>query len=645
MLPEVVAGETQALSPTCPDLTALSLYKRSNNLSEAENRIALARADLIRAYMKEKDKAKTAKQSVVKAGMVFIQGYNTGHLLPKVFEVLGKTSFQTVQTWIKKWLDSDCDYTALATQYGNRKGQRKVTEDEFNSALSFALHPNRLRMAEITRLTKMSLQRRGIPTPSHESTIRRALEDWRDTYYDKWVFCREGEKALNDKVLPYLERDAGLLDVGDVLVADGHTLNFQVLHPFTGKPVRMTMVTWYDWASCMPAGWEIMPTENVQCVAASLRRAILTLGKMPKVAYLDNGKAFKAKLFTDKDIDFEETGFYGMFARLGMETIFAWPYNAQSKPVERFFGTFSGIERLMPTFSGTSIQDKPAHLLRNERLHKQMHEKKYGGWVPTVEEADQIIAGWVNEYAGRAHAGLKGLRPRDVFDAGKGPGVDPVALRFLMMSMEIKSVGRNGIHFMGRNYYDVELYGYKRRVLIRYDLEDLSEIYVYDEAGKKEICAARPIQPVHPVAKLTGIKEDMELVKEGIRLKKGLKNGTVKEAREYIGAAPMLVAIPDPQITQIDADFKTLPQAEAEHIEEEAAKMRVLPFPAPEKTWQSDADHYEDCLERECKGEVLPLKEMEFMRAFEQMQEYRDLKGRFEFLRDYWLTEGREKSL
>lgn len=666
MISETVATDSQALAPAISALASPSLYKRTgpNNLSEEENRVALARADLIRAYMKGKDKAKSAKQSVVKAGMVFIQGYNTGHLLPKVFEVLGKTSFQTVQTWIKKWLDSDCDYTALATQYGNRKGQRKVTEDEFNSALSFALHPNRLRITEITRLTKMSLQRRGIPTPSHEATIRRALEDWRDTYYDKWVFCREGEKALNDKVLPYIERDRGLLDVGDVLVADGHTLNFQILHPFTGRPVRMTMVTWYDWASCMPVGWEVMPTENMQCVAAGLRRAIITLGKMPKVAYLDNGKAFKAKLFTDKDIDFEEAGFYGMFARLGMETIFAWPYNAQSKPVERFFGTFSEMERLMPTFSGTSIQDKPAHLLRNERLHKQMHEKKYGGWVPTVEEANQIIAGWVNEYSKRPHAGLKGLLPKDILEAGRGPGVDERALRHLMMSMDIKQSYRNGIKFMGRNYYDVALYGCKRPVLIKYDLEDLSEIYVYDETGKKELCAARPVMPVHPVARLTGNKDDLQAVKAGIEQKRRLKKDTVREAREYIRQSPSLVALPGPQITQIDADVDALipspsprgigkktrdldfvlPQAEAEWIEAEAAKMKVLEF-KPRRTWVTDADHYEDCLEKECKGEVLPIEDMEFMRAFEQMQEYRDLKGRFEFLREYWLTGSGAESL
>lgn len=58
---------------------------------------------------------------------------------------------------------------------------------------------------------------------------------------DKWVLHREGEKAFNDKVAPYIERDASLLEAGDVLIADGHTLNFQVINPFTGKPQRAAM--------------------------------------------------------------------------------------------------------------------------------------------------------------------------------------------------------------------------------------------------------------------------------------------------------------------------------------------------------------------------------------------------------------------
>ena len=623
----------------------------SPDLPEWKNRIALARADLIRLYTMEKEQARSIGESKTATANLFIKGYNTGQLRPKLFDILGKTSVQTVDAWSLKFRKSNFDYAVLAPAWGNRLGASKVSDAEFNTALSYWLHPNRLRVSEVTRLTKMTLRKRGLDSPAHVDTIRRALSEWKKTHYDQFVFCREGEKALNDKCLPYVERDIGLLDVGDVLVADGHTLNFQILHPFTGKPVRMTMITWYDWASCYPVGQEIMPTENVQCVAASLRRAITTIGKMPKVAYLDNGRAFKAKIFTSEDVDFEDAGFFGMFARLGIETIFAWPYNAQSKPVERFFGTFNEMERLMPTYTGASIQDKPAHMMRNEKLHRKMHEKKYGGWVPTVQEAFKVIDAWVEEYAQRPHLGLKGLCPGEVLAAGKGTGVDEAALRFLMMSMDVKSVRRNGVRFMGRNYYDDAIYGYKDRVLIRYDLEDLSRVFIFDKTGTRFLCTAEAVQSVHPVAKITGRPEDMAAVKEGIRVKRSRKKATESAARAYVEDAPSLVVLPErvelkAQSSKLKGEPKRLPRAEAEHIEAEAAKMTVLTLTPkkPDPIYLSDSDRYEGLLESECQGQEMVLDDMAFMRYFEKTDVYRQLESRFEFLRELYIAGPKEET-
>lgn len=621
----------------------------SPDLSDWQNRIALAWADLIRAYTEKKEEAKANKTSKMEAAELFVKGYNTGQLLPKVFAEIGKVSVRSCDRQSKKFRKSGHDYTVLAPKWGNHRGQRKVSDDEFNVMLSFALHPNRLKISEVIKLTKLKLKKQGVPSPTSPATLRRALTDWRKTNEDKWVFCREGEKALNDKILPYLERDKSLLNVGDVLVADGHKLNCQTIHPITGKRTRMTMVMWYDWASCMPAGWEIMPTENVQCIAAGLRRAILTLGKMPKVAYLDNGKAFKAKLFIDTDIDFEEAGFYGMFARLGIETLFAWPYNAQSKVIERFFGTFSELERLMPTYSGTSIETKPAHMMRNEKLHKRLHEKRYGGWVPTIDEANVIIAGWIMEYAKRPHRGLKGLRPIDVFETGRGPGVDEKALRHLMMSMEVKRIGQNGIRFMGRNYYDDALYGMRGRVTIKYDFEDLSRLLVYDITGAKHICTAEVLEKVHPMARLLGTKDDLALVKEGIKRKKSAKKSTERTAREWVELAPALIEIPErfeqsvsPGISELKLkkEPRKLTPEEAERIEREASEMKVLEI-RPKKTervYMSEADRYEELLEKECKGEDMPLDDMAFMRYFEKTDMYRQLKDRFDFLNEYFIA-------
>ena len=82
------------------------------------------------------------------------------------------------------------------------------------------------------------------------------------------------------------------------MVADGHRLAVQCLNPFTGKPCRATLIGYLDWKSTALVGYEIMLEENTQAITSALRNAIINLGKIPKICYQDNGKAFRAKFFT-----------------------------------------------------------------------------------------------------------------------------------------------------------------------------------------------------------------------------------------------------------------------------------------------------------------------------------------------------------
>ncbi len=95
-------------------------------------------------------------------------------------------------------------------------------------------------------------------------------------------------------------------------------------------------------------GYEIMMSENTQCIASALRNVILNLGLISKVVYQDNGKAFKSKYF--QHCDFEEGKFNGVYANLGIHSVFAKPYNARAKVIERFFFEFQEeFEKLMPS--------------------------------------------------------------------------------------------------------------------------------------------------------------------------------------------------------------------------------------------------------------------------------------------------------
>jgi len=482
-------------------------------LNPKRQRVANLRFALIQAFNEEATKNHRPKTEIVRN---FLSLYNSGLLLPDIFGELGAIARSTLYTWLKSTGPAD-----LAPQYGGA-GQSKITDHEKNTILTLLLHQNRIKVAYAITLAKEYLGRKKIESPSSSSTLRRFVDQFRREHYDLWVLHREGEKALNDKVLPYAERDWRVLQVGDGLVADGHRLNFQVIHPVTGKPCRAALVMFWDWRSSYPLGWEIMLEENIQCVASALRNAILALGKTPKWVYLDNGKAFKARIFTE-DLNFEDSELPGMFARLNINYHFAQPYNAQAKPIERMFGIMNEqLERMVPSYTGASINDKPAWTKRNEKLARSAHDPH----VPTIQEAIHLFSAWRDSYANRPSRARDGLRPIDIYNDGKGPGVDPAGLIYLMMDHEIKNVHRNGVTWLGWHWFDEAMYGLKDRVVIRYSLSDLSQIFIFHK--NEFLCAAKPIEQVHPMASESENPKDMEAVKEVIRLKKKVKNTTRK---------------------------------------------------------------------------------------------------------------------
>ncbi len=533
------------------------------------NRIANLRWALVKAFREDGERNHRPKIQIIND---FLTSYNTGALLPEVHGEIGDISRSTLYGWVKDAGRGGVD--ALVPQYGGA-GISKITDNEKNLLLTLLLHQNRLKIGYAIRLAKDRLAFKDLPTPSSASTLRRWVDGFRKEYFDLWTLRREGEKALNDKVLPYIERDRNLLEVGEGLVADGHKLNFQIVNPFTGKPSRAAMVMFWDWRSAYPLGWEIMLEENVQCVASALRNALLTLGKYPKWVLLDNGKAFKAKIFTSTNVDLTDTELAGMFARLNINAHFAIPYNAQSKPIERFFGTFSEwFERLMPSYTGASIEDKPAWTKRNEKLARRLHDPR----VPTIQEVNEMMFAWREFYGEQESKGLDGKTPREVFNCGLRNAdcelktVTPEELTYLMMAVEIKNVGRNGVTLFGQHYYDDNLYGYRDRVLVRYSLSDLSKVYIFSAKGEF-LCKALPVEKAHPMASDGGAPGDMEAVKRAIAAKRSLKNQTVR-LHKMLGARSA-EALPWREIV---AEVPDVVKA-IERAEEKTAKVvKISPF-------------------------------------------------------------------
>ena len=489
---------------------------------EKSKKIALARLDLLNQWKNFRRKSDNKLQ----ADYDFVNLHNTSN--SHLFEILGKISRGTLHRW-KNTLNGTEDYTKLIPQYKYSKVDEYrtcLTDEEIKIFMGLLLHPNRLCIGKAIALTKYKLQQQGQSYIPADITFRKYANWFKKNNYDKWVLARDGEKALSDKVEPYIKREASLLEVGDILVADGHVLNFNVINPFTGKPIRATLVGFLDWKSIALVGYEIMLEENTQCIASALRNSIINLDMIPKVVYQDNGKAFRAKYFTD-DKGFTELGFNGLYSKLGIVTVFARPYNARAKVIERFFKEFQeGFEKLLPSYIGSNIQNKPAYLMRNEKLHTQLHNN----FVPTLDETIKMIDMWLNFKNSQPCPNAPSKTIAEVLGERKKQNVDIDLLNDLMLATEVKTIQRNGIRFLNCDYFDERLYGFKNKVLIKYNLFDLTSIKVYTTKGEY-LCTAQRVTETHPMAKLLGTVTDFEDYKQKIVKQRKLHKKTINAVK------------------------------------------------------------------------------------------------------------------
>ncbi|MBF0482807.1 MAG: Mu transposase C-terminal domain-containing protein [Desulfovibrionaceae bacterium] len=600
-------GQSQAPVPSVsPASIPVAPAPPDPGLKPAALARAALKADLVRNYLQAKDWARKHGKTVAKAREAFVVGHNSGALYPAILAELGPTSWQTLERWAVELRRADHDCAALAPRHGrHRQGVSKVTEAEAETLMKLLLHQHKFKTATAIEMTKMLLAQKGIASPSSVSTLRNYVESFKRQHADVWTLSRDGQKALVDKIAPFFRRDDSLLSVGDVLIADGHPCNFRVIHPMTGKPVRPVLIAYQDWASRDIAGYTYMLTEDVSAIHLALYRSILRLGKIPKAVLLDNGRAFKAKVFT-QNIDLESSGCAGLYGRLNILTAFATPYLARVKPIESFFKTMGlSFEKMVGSYVGGSIEAKPARMKRNEKFMQKLAPDR----VFALEDACGLFEAWLdNFYRQRVHSGLRGRTPGEVFGAGQGSGLDHRSLRFLMMHEEVKTPRNNGITMFGREYWHEALYGLRERVCVRFDWHDLRQVWIYAMSGEF-MCRADRRELVHPLFALAGGKDadGYGAYREQLREHKSLVRGTQKlvaqaarmgkldEAADSIPWAALMGAPKLPgkleEVAAANEPAVNLPPAPAAQIDEGFKPTQAGRVVDPtDLSWMSEAD-------------------------------------------------------
>jgi len=542
----------EILLSSLPEFAQIKYWKEYANQNEASlgvaaenpaspvtNPVAMARFDLLQIYVKET----TGKGNKTGAKEAFIYDYNNGKY-QDLFRKLGPLSLKTIERWKKRLADSGFDAHCLAPNYKAKPVSLTVREIELT--ITNLLNPNRPKLSEVIRRTRDQLLREGVE-PRTDITYRRYIEGWAKANKDIYTIYREGEKAFNDKVSPYVKRNLDEIEVGDIVVADGHTFNFFMIDPISGRKCRMTLILFFDMKSSMPLGFDVMRTENTRVIASALRRTIMMLGFTPRIVYLDNGRAFRGKYFRGTR-DFSQAQIAGLYSRMGIQTIYATPYHGQSKTIERFYGVLGEFERRLSTYSGYNIENKPARLSRNEKLHKRLYDSETLEFRGVIES----LLRYFGEYAERKHQEgfYKGLCPAEVFSkslekvkAGPDFGgrlINPEELGYLMLDSEERKLNRNGVSFCGDHYYNERLTPLVGEpVTVKFDIFNLEEVLVYYR--EKFLCKASRMDYVHPAARLLGTEEDVEKLEGLLEMKGRIKKNVTTEMKEIFAIQQELI--------------------------------------------------------------------------------------------------------
>jgi putative transposase len=278
---------------------------------------------------------------------------------------------------------------------------------------------------------------------------------------------------------------------------------------------------------------------------------------------------------------------------------------------------------------------------RGERLHRKVYENVMAGKYLTLEMAHRAVAAWFDEYAKRPQPRskyLKGYAPMDLFEPGRGQGVDPVKLTYLMWSKKDATIRASRIGFQGKFYYHEALEGRRHKVEIRYDLQDPGYIAVFENG--EFLCIANEQDQVHPMAAQLGTKDDQALLAQYCEIKARQKKNASTLSRQLLeqevlpahrrrlerDGVTALGPAPEP----IEEKPKKLTAADTRRIEKEVAQYRKNQ-PAKPDIWadlenKPEAEKYEQLVRYGARGMLIPRQYEAFMRYFEQTGKYQQLE-------------------
>ncbi len=343
-------------------------------------------------------------------------------------------------------------------------------------------HPNQLTLRYAHRLAVMAAGKAGIAdVPSYDQARH---------YYEHHVdrktvlIARNGEDWFRNHVAGYIEREAPARD--EAWVGDHHVLDMgvRVWDPdkCAWRAERPWLTAWLDWGTLTFVGWQIRTlSPNRDAIERSLRGAIRRNdGCPPVVLYVDNGADYKAKGFTRPAGSGDEQRVGSIASALGCKSVFAIPYNARAKIIERMFREVcEKFSKLFAGYRGSNPSKRPGeadwHWAHPEQL-------------PTLDECAAAFENWLHtifhETTGDGKI-LKGKSPREarLAAAPARPALEPATIyKAFLRDVGARAIRRGGYVLACNREYKSELLWSlqeNEKVRVKVDPDDVDRAWIY----------------------------------------------------------------------------------------------------------------------------------------------------------------------
>lgn len=384
-------------------------------------------------------------------------------------------TFSDCRSGLAKHIDGGGDVVSfiIHDMHGKKNAQKYSEWHRAQVFHKYGKH-NKFSVTQIAMLVNREAQRLG-KEPITEDFVKNVLRKDNHTK-TAMLHSRNGAKWFNDNVLRYAVRQRPKY-AGSLCIMDGTPAQFYCQDE-SGKYLRVYFFFLFDSATEKVVGFSLGKSEDRHIIMSAMDDAVRKEGHFPAELVMDNFSPGKTKEL--------ETVFDAMHD-LNVKTRKTAVGNAQDKGQgERFISTLqSRVFSLFPDYIGEGITSKREHGRRDMEAIREVWKKQ---GKPTFEQMRDRITTAINYHNATDWSGDGS--PNEKYARCTKPHVVPVDecdRVFIFWATTEITVRRGGIVWthkgIERKYFfknsENQLAYYRKKVTVKYDASDPSEIYIF----------------------------------------------------------------------------------------------------------------------------------------------------------------------